>query len=44
MQWTTFNILILVSALLAVVGMIKPTWPLIAIAVFLIAVALLVGK
>lgn len=40
----TFHILVGVAGILAVVSLIKPQWPLLAVAVFLLCVALFVGK
>ena len=39
-----FQILILIAGGLAIVSLVKPQWPLVAVAVLLIAVALFIGK
>ncbi len=44
MQLTPFVILATISLILAVVAIIKPSWPLLPVAVILICVALLIGK
>ena len=44
MNLTPFVILILIGLLLAIASLIKPTWPLVGIAVVLVCVALLIGK
>ena len=44
MNLTPFNILVIVSLILAIVALIKPQWPLCDVAVLLICVALLIGK
>lgn len=41
MSMTVFNILIIIAGGLAIFSMIKPAWPLLAVSVLLIAVALL---
>jgi len=43
MAINAFTILVVISLLLAVGSMIRPQWPLLAVAVLLMAVALLVG-
>jgi len=42
MNLTAFNILIIISLILSVAALIKPQWPLCAVAVLLICVALLI--
>jgi hypothetical protein len=44
MSPTPFNILVVLSIVLSVAGIIKPQWPLVAVAVLLLAIAVLVGK
>lgn len=44
MSLTAFNILVIIALILSIVGIIKPTWPLIPVAVILVCVALLVGR
>lgn len=44
MALTVFNILIVIALLLAIASMIRPAWPLLAVAVVLICVALLATK
>lgn len=39
---TPFHILVYIAILLAVAGIIKPTWPLVAVSCLLLGVALLV--
>jgi len=43
MAINAFTILVVISLLLAVGSMIRPQWPLLAVAVLLLAVALLIG-
>ena len=42
MNWTPSNILACVAGLLAVIGLIKPQWPIVAVACLLLAVAIIV--
>lgn len=44
MALTVFNILIVIALLLAILAMVKPAWPFLAVAVLLICVALLATK
>ncbi len=44
MNLNTFNILVIIALILSVAGIIKPQWPLVAVAVLLLCVAVLVGK
>lgn len=44
MNLTPFVILVVISLVLSVVALVKPTWPLLPVAVLLVCVALLVGK
>jgi len=44
MHLTAFNVLIGVAGILAIVSLIRPQWPLLAIAVFFVCVALLFVK
>lgn len=44
MQLTAFNVLVGVAGIMALISMIKPQWPLLAIGVFLVCVALLFVK
>lgn len=44
MNLTPFTILVGISLVLAVVALIKPTWPLLPVAVLLVCVALLISK
>jgi hypothetical protein len=44
MNMNTFNILVIIALILSVAGIIKPQWPLVAVAVLLVCVAVLVGK
>lgn len=39
-----FNILIIIAIIIAVLSLIRPTWPLLAVAVILVCAALLTGK
>lgn len=41
MNLTAFNILVVIALILAIAGMIKPQWPLVAVSVLLVCVALL---
>ena len=41
---TAFSILIIIAIVLAVIGLVKPSWPVTSVAVLLVAVAVLVGK
>ena len=43
MSLTPFNILVIIALLLSVAGIVKPQWPLVAVSVLLVCVALLVG-
>jgi len=43
MAINAFTILVVIALLLAVGSMVKPAWPLLAVSVLLISVALLVG-
>lgn len=42
MNITPYTILVLIAMILSVLGIIKPQWPLVAVAVLLVCVALLV--
>lgn len=42
MNMSPYNILVIVSMILAVLGIIKPQWPLVAVSVLLVCVALLI--
>ena len=44
MHLNPFNILVIVAMILSVLGIIKPQWPLVAVAVLLLSVALLIGR
>lgn len=44
MAITPFTILVVIALLLSILSLVKPGWPLLAVAVVLIAVALLIGK
>ncbi len=44
MNMTVFNILVIIAGGLAVVSLIKPQWPLLAVAMLLVCVALIAGK
>lgn len=44
MTLNAFNILIIIALILAVIGIIKPAWPLMPVSVILICAALLIGK
>lgn len=37
-------ILVVIAMILAVVGIIKPSWPTVAVAVLLLSIAMLIGK
>ena len=39
-----FVLLIVIALLLSVAALVKPTWPLVPVAVVLVCVALLIGK
>lgn len=41
LAWNAYTILILIAFLLAVIAIIKPQWPLAAVALLLVCVALL---
>lgn len=41
MNLTVWNILIVIAIILAIINLIKPTWPILGVAVLLICVALL---
>jgi hypothetical protein len=41
MAFTAFNILIIVALILSIVGLFKPAWPIVAVAVLLVCAALL---
>lgn len=41
---TPFTILVTIAIVLGVVSLIKPAWPLVGVAVILLAVAMLIGK
>lgn len=43
MQWNTFTVLILIALIMSIAGIIKPQWPLVAVSVLLVCVALLVS-
>lgn len=44
MNLSAFNILVIISLILSIAGIIKPQWPLVAVAVLLLGVAVLIGK
>lgn len=44
MTLTAFNVLVVIAIICAVISLIKPTWPLVSVAVILICAALLVGR
>lgn len=44
MTFTAFNLLVVIAILCGVASLIKPTWPLVSVAVILIGAALLVGR
>lgn len=44
MQLTPFTLLIGIAIILAVMSLIKPTWPLLSVAVIMVCTALLIGK
>lgn len=44
MNWSPQFILAVIALILAVIGIAKPTWPLSAVAVILLAVAIMLGK
>lgn len=44
MTLTAFNILVGIALVCAVVSLIKPTWPLVGVAMILVCAALLIGK
>lgn len=39
-----FIILVVIALLLAIFALVKPTWPLLAVAMILVCAALLIGK
>lgn len=41
---SVFTILVIIALVLAVVSLLKPSWPLVPVAVILIAVALLISR
>lgn len=41
---TVFNVLVVIAGALSVVALIKPQWPLCAVAILLVCVALIAGK
>ena len=43
MNLTAYNILVIIALLLAVAGIVKPQYPLVAVAVLLMCVAMLIG-
>ncbi len=43
MNLSAFNILVIIALLLAVAGIVKPQYPLVAVAVLLVCVAMLIG-
>lgn len=43
MNLSAFNILVIVALILSIIGIIKPTWPIVAVALLLVCVALLVS-
>lgn len=43
MNWNAQTILAVVSVILAVGGLIKPQWPLVAVSCLLLGVAVLIG-
>lgn len=44
MNLTPYTILVLIALILAVLGIVKPQWPFVAVAVLLMGVALLITK
>lgn len=44
MTLTAYNILVIIALLLSFLSIIKPTWPLLAVAMLLVCVALLIGR
>jgi hypothetical protein len=44
MSLTAYNILVVIALVLAIIGLIKPSWPLVPVAVVLVCVALLIPK
>ena len=42
MNWNAFTILTVISIGLAIGGIIKPAWPLVAVAVLLLGIAVLI--
>ena len=44
MSLTAFNILVVLAILFSVAGIVKPQFPLVAIAVLLLSIAVLIGK
>ncbi len=43
-MFSAFSLLIIIALILAVVSMIRPGWPLVAVSVILICVALLISR
>lgn len=43
MNWNVVTILAAIAGLLAIVSLFKPQWPLLSVAVLLLAIALFVG-
>jgi len=39
-----FSLLVIIALVLSVVGMVRPAWPLVPVAVLLLCVALLIGQ
>lgn len=44
MNPTPFNILVAAAGILAVLGVIKPSWPIVAVGLLLVCVAFFIGK
>jgi hypothetical protein len=44
MNLSAFTILVVLSIVLAILGLVKPTWPLVAVGLLLLAIAVLIGK
>lgn len=44
MNLSAFNILVIIAFIMAVLALIKPTWPFLAVGLLLLCVAMLVGK
>ncbi len=44
MNASAFSILVVLAIILAILGLVKPTWPLVAVGLLLLAIAVLIGK